>query len=200
MVDLSRRGFLLGLRTLGRPETVREATTALRAQLQPPRPFLRPPGAGSEARFTRLCDGCGECVTACPHHAILVLDERWGPAENTAGVLPGTNPCRWCDGRPCISACPTGALATSPRPAMGLAIIDEDRCLGRAGTGCQACYDTCPLKGLALYHDGFAPAVDRHDCVGCGACLPPCPAAALTVRPSDPALTALHVQLGLHAP
>jgi len=197
MTSMSRRGFLLGLKGLAQPSGLASASKRLRATLEPPRVFLRPPGAAPEASFARRCDGCGACVPACPHGAIVMLDERWGLAEGTAAVLPELHPCRWCDGRPCVEACTRGALSATAPASMGTAIIDEARCLARAGSGCQACYDRCPLKGLGLYHDGFAPAVDARDCVGCGACVPPCPVAAISIRPLDPALSGLHAQLGL---
>jgi ferredoxin len=68
----------------------------------------RPPGALSEADFLKACIGCDQCMVACPVNVIMVDDlERRDPL-----IYPEKAPCIHCDGYPCISACPTGALST----------------------------------------------------------------------------------------
>lgn len=52
---------------------------------------------------TMLCDGCGQCVEACPFHAIW-MDERHGVAIK----------CDLCGGDPmCVRYCSPGALSFS---------------------------------------------------------------------------------------
>lgn len=47
-----------------------------------------------------LCNGCGECVPACPYDAIHIDQSAWK-----------ANVCDLCGGAPaCVPACPTGAL------------------------------------------------------------------------------------------
>jgi ferredoxin-type protein NapG len=68
----------------------------------------RPPGAEADPkRFLELCTGCDRCMSACPHHLVLIEDlERRDPL-----ILPEQSPCLRCDGYPCIASCPTGALS-----------------------------------------------------------------------------------------
>lgn len=52
-----------------------------------------------------LCDGCGQCTTACGEDVLSMVD---GKAELIASD--------YCDGfGECISACPTGALTLEQR-------------------------------------------------------------------------------------
>ena len=75
---------------------------------------------------TDRCDGCGECVGACPAHIFEILDEdpndplRDGPV---AAVVNGKrktlkyecNPCKPASKTPlpCVEACGTGAISHS---------------------------------------------------------------------------------------
>lgn len=43
-------------------------------QAQDPRVKARPPYAVEESMFTRLCDGCGKCASACPSQIIEMVD------------------------------------------------------------------------------------------------------------------------------
>jgi len=67
----------------------------------------RPPGAVlPDALFQELCTGCDACMIACPVNVIMVEDlERRLPV-----IYPERDPCVYCAGYPCISACETGAL------------------------------------------------------------------------------------------
>ena len=58
------------------------------------------PETGLVVLNAELCNGCGNCVEACPFHAIWV-DEQAGLAVK----------CDLCGGQPaCVTACSTGAL------------------------------------------------------------------------------------------
>ncbi len=53
-----------------------------------------------------LCDGCGECITACSEDVIAIAD---GKAKLTDA--------NYCDGfGECLPSCPTGAISLKPRP------------------------------------------------------------------------------------
>ena len=70
-------------------------------------PGHRPPGALSDdGVFKERCTGCDQCMIACPVDCIMVEDlDRRHPI-----IYPEESPCIRCEGFPCISACPTGAL------------------------------------------------------------------------------------------
>ena len=50
-----------------------------------------------------LCDGCGECVTACPYEAITVS----GDQGKKAAIVNVAN-CKGCGG--CVPVCPRDAI------------------------------------------------------------------------------------------
>ena len=117
--------------------------------------WLRPPGALEEVRFLESCTGCGECVEACPHDSIRVLEDHHdsGGSERreTPVIYPDEQPCYLCEDFPCIAACEPEAL----RPVgglqdvdMGIAVVSQRICT--AGQGCNACVPQCPTRAIAM--------------------------------------------------
>lgn len=77
---------------------------------------------------TDRCDGCGDCVTACPHGVLeLVEDEFTIEEENSVVAVTGEHskrikyscaPCKPSSGYdlhdlPCVISCPTDAIQHS---------------------------------------------------------------------------------------
>jgi ferredoxin len=75
---------------------------------------------------TDMCDGCGECVPACPASVFEVGEDPHDPLreEPVAVVVPGQRrklkiacaPCKPASGRkelPCVEACPRDAIGHS---------------------------------------------------------------------------------------
>jgi ferredoxin-type protein NapG len=126
-----------------------------------------PPGAVDD--FAARCDGCADCVTACPHRAIGVL------ADGTVAMNPNALPCHLCEDMPCIAACETGALVPTPLEGifLGLAVVDASKCFAFQGPECGACSVSCPNRAIPLV--GGRPVVDMTSCVGCGLCREACP-------------------------
>ncbi len=60
---------------------------------------------------------------------------------------------------------------------MGTAQLDPYRCFCFAEEECKICFETCPLKGRAIFWDDDikAPLINMNECVGCGVCLHSCP-------------------------
>ncbi|MBN1104445.1 MAG: 4Fe-4S binding protein [Deltaproteobacteria bacterium] len=76
---------------------------------------------------TQLCNGCGDCVSACPAGVFIVVKEdpndplRDEPvamvgAEKRTGLKHACNPCKPSLDRlslPCVTACKAGAISHS---------------------------------------------------------------------------------------
>jgi len=142
--------------------------------------LIRPPGAESERHFLAACLRCGQCAQACPSKAIVIADIGKGAAMGSPYIIPRQQPCdisKWrfnsgCD-LECITACPTAALVPVEKEdvVLGVAVIDQERCMTWFGHSCRACYTNCPFpkKGIVLNEHG-KPVVDPEVCTGCGLC------------------------------
>lgn len=148
---------------------------------KPSRPAsVLPPGAVSRDDFALKCTGCQLCVVNCPEHIIspsmslgsfgqVELDFRRGYCRlgcNTCGTV-----------------CPSGAITEVRKELrahlhMGHAIWKKDRCVRTVnGDKCTACLRNCPVQAIHLVGD--FPVIDKHACIGCGACEHVCPARPL---------------------
>ncbi len=148
------------------------------APVPPPPPIIRPPGAVAEADFLAGCTRCGECISACPHRAILNAPQRYRAAAGTPMIDVFGQPCLMCADTPCISACTPNVLRRAegaPVPKIGLARILTQDCLAWQGTTCSACHERCPVPG-AIHVAGGRPQVNVSACTGCGICQHVCPA------------------------
>jgi ferredoxin-type protein NapG len=140
------------------------------------RPWQRPPGALPEIEFRARCTNCGDCVTACPVHAIK-LDHSGDEGGGYPYIDANSQACTMCDGQPCMPACPSGALQiTMPDLIdMGTANYFDQTCLRFNGEECTMCVDHCPVGPRALeVIDGWI-TVHEEGCTGCGMCQNNCP-------------------------
>ena len=117
--------------------------------------MIRPPGA-APAEFSALCVRCGACVRVCPTQGLQPsLFE--GGVQNvlTPRLVPRLGYCGFgCNA--CGQVCPTGAipeltLEEKQSVIMGLASIDQDRCLPWAyNIPCIVCEEVCPVADKAV--------------------------------------------------
>ena len=136
-----------------------------------------PPGAGDASRFSKLCVGCGLCVTKCSGGCLVQSTslKRFGQPEMDFRNGYCITGCR----QKCAEVCPAGAitrLADLPRKDihMGHAIWVKDRCIRATdGVECTACSRKCPVEAIHIV--GGFPVVDHDACIGCGACEYVCP-------------------------
>lgn len=158
-----------------------------------PATLIRPPGA-TEAEFRARCVRCGACVRVCPTQGLQPsLFE--GGVQNllTPRLVPRLGYCSFpCHA--CGQVCPTGAipelaLEEKQQAVLGLARIDQGRCLPWAyDTPCVVCEEACPIADKAIrleevqMADGEQgvirlqrPRVIREMCIGCGICEYQCP-------------------------
>ncbi len=146
------------------------------------KPLLRPPGAIEEVTFLLKCTRCDKCMDVCPARAIVKAGAESGTAMGTPVIEPENQPCRMCDGFPCIAACPEGALLPQPPYKIGTARIVQVHCLAHNGQRCDYCYDCCPEKDRAILMEEGKPIVVEHKCTGCGICRFYCPAPVKAVQ------------------
>lgn len=155
--------------------------------------YFRPPGALPEIGFLGACTRCGDCIAACPAHAIVKLPPSSGLAAGTPVLNPQVQPCIVCADMPCAAACPTDALTVPANGWAGYAIgrleLVPERCITFSGTPCGACAEACPVGPSALAMDeGGRPVLKPEGCVGCGACVRACvtsPSSLVLTPPKD---------------
>jgi len=145
---------------------------------------IRPPGS-DEAGFEDLCTGCSDCVQSCPEN-ILITDAGGLPVLDSA-----LGACTFCGA--CAQSCDSGALDLARLPDWPWrAAIRSDACLSTQGVSCRLCQDSCDQRAIRfqLQLAGRAkPVLDQDLCTGCGACVAPCPVAAVSIkRPPQPEL------------
>ena len=138
-------------------------------------PVMRPPGAIDEEGFLQHCTRCGDCISACPHKAIVLAPSQLREAAGTPMIQPDHQPCLMCEDFPCITACSVDALTRRAGVMMGTAKITEHLCLAHHGTTCTVCSERCPVSGAITITAG-KPSVHESACTGCGVCRYVCPA------------------------
>lgn len=137
---------------------------------------LRPPWALEEPAFLVACNGCGDCVTACPEH-VLARGEGGYPIFD-----PSLGECLFCEA--CVTACEPGALdAAKHDPPWRLKAMVAPSCLAKNGVTCFSCRDACGEMAILFRpaRGGAVPEIDTARCTGCGACVNPCPVSAISL-------------------
>jgi ferredoxin len=176
--NLARRHFVAGiLAGVAAVPLVRAESTA------PPAELIRPPGALPEPEFLTRCLACGECIKACPNHALGTCGLADGFVRLcTPKLVPAIGYCEpGCT--VCTHVCPTVALRPisredKPFVKVGTAMVDRDRCLAWLGINrCMVCKKSCPYQAIEAgeLNDSTGPVVDKDLCTGCGKCENVCP-------------------------
>ena len=141
--------------------------------LDPARGLLLPPYAGEERDFARLCDKCGDCITACPENVLFPTPSSFGDKAGYPTFDPRRKACFFCSELHCVKSCKPAALAVTEDPSrvvMGKARINPALCKAHADEECSYCFDFCPLSGKAIVKLGGIPAIMAAECIGCGLC------------------------------
>lgn len=100
------------------------------------------------------CNGCGNCIIACPGNSLVGIDSRGGlgPRGKAALVLE----------------------------SGGGVLVDEKVCLKSENRACKECHDVCPMNAVS-YPENFSfdalegAVIKKGLCSGCGACEAVCP-------------------------
>jgi ferredoxin-type protein NapF len=149
----------------------------LRGNFRAANPPPRPPWVLAEELFIDACSRCGDCVPVCPTRIIVIvrgfpeLDFRRGE-------------CTFCGA--CAAACKDGALPRHDAQASPWQIKARvaDACLAQRGVECRICGEHCEPAAIRFSPRLGGPPlaeIDAAACTGCGACVAPCPVAAISV-------------------
>jgi Fe-S-cluster-containing dehydrogenase component len=98
------------------------------------------------------CIGCHACTVACKsENQVPVGSFRTWVKYTEAGEFPAVKRsfavlrCNQCTSAPCVTICPTGALA---KRADGIVDVDPKACIG-----CKSCMQGCPYDALYIHPD-----------------------------------------------
>lgn len=158
-------------------EVKRSRRAFLRAGRPAPRPWL--PWSTPDA-IVEHCLRCGACTEQCPEQVIIRGDGGFPSVDATHGE------CSFCG--TCVTVCPAPVFERDREPPWPLMARVADTCLEQAGIACRACEDACPHAALRFrprLGGGAEVQVDDSRCTGCGACVAPCPAGAVSLAVSD---------------
>jgi MauM/NapG family ferredoxin protein len=177
-VNISRRTILGSIAAGVLLPSIIKGTTVSHSTVE----AVRPPGSLPEQQFLSRCIGCGECIKACPNHALQPSGFTDGlMLLNTPRLTPSIGYCEpGCT--VCTKVCPTVAIRPVPtedKPyiKMGTAIVSKDHCLAwRGDIRCMVCMQHCPYQAITEQEIEFGentlsgPLVNKDLCTGCGAC------------------------------
>lgn len=191
--DNSRRNFLVGASLL--------ATSAAKAQemkldggyatiIAKQSPFknraLTPPGSLSARNMAAHCTGCQLCVAVCPTQVLRPSADLTTFMQPEMSYEKGY--CR-PECNKCSQVCPTGAIkpiSVEEKSSIQLGHAEwvRDNCVVITDdVECGNCQRHCPTGAITMilsdYRDTKSrkiPSVNKHLCIGCGACENLCPA------------------------
>jgi len=137
----------------------------------------RPPWALPESDFIDRCTRCNECITACPTHILVAGDGGYPTIDFREGE------CTFCGD--CVASCqPEALLRAEEQEAWPYRAVISADCLPRQGVECRVCGDFCDARAIRFpprLGGSPLPDVDGSRCTGCGACVAPCPTAAIAI-------------------
>ncbi|CAM4443564.1 4Fe-4S binding protein [Vibrio agarivorans] len=135
------------------------------------RKVARPPKAVDEVLFQQVCNGCGECATACPEQ-VIVLEHDLAQLNFDYGY------CSQCGN--CSSVCPTGALH-GIQTDVQMRPMFRTSCQNAIVGDCQLCQQLCPTRAVTIENFEL-PTFDSSKCDGCGRCGQGCPFSAIEMQ------------------
>ena len=190
--DASRRNFLVGAGLL--------AASAAKAQemkldggyatiIDKEKPFknraLTPPGSLSARNMTAHCTGCQLCVAVCPTQVLRPSVDLTTFMQPEMSYEKGY--CR-PECNKCSQVCPTGAInpitvEEKSSIQVGHAEWNRKNCIVLTDdVDCGNCERHCPTGAITMILSDYRdlksrkiPSINKHLCIGCGACENLCP-------------------------
>ncbi|AWW34387.1 ferredoxin-type protein NapF [Mannheimia varigena] len=157
---ISRRGLFRSLFSGGKKAQAESAAELLK------RSAARPPFAVAEPLFLKQCNGCSDCISACPYGLIFLNDDK-------ASVEIDFSACDLCG--KCAEVCSTGALALNVPPDTGLRPSIDFSCVRQHKQSCLFCETVCKPTALSFDPTTQKMQLDNEKCNGCGECKTACP-------------------------
>lgn len=177
---LANKYFEYLLKSDAEEETVNSCTKLDSPSPQSPslQNHIHPPWSHNREVFRSLCDGCGECVTAC-ESGILVLNKSGYPqVDFSLGY------CNFCG--QCATSCSRGAFETDAlSPPWNVHAHINSKCMVKNKVVCRNCEEQCEKQAILiprLIVIDEEPQVLKKSCNGCGACYKACPVEAIEMR------------------
>ena len=141
---------------------------------------IRPPWARLEPNFSEKCNGCGDCVSACPQDIIVITRRKRVRLDFSRGG------CTFCGD--CAAICETDAFLPKQNsetiPWQQSAVIG-DTCLSKHGTWCMSCREHCEYDAIMarpVPGGKIDMKVDPLTCTGCGTCVSKCPVSVIKLE------------------
>lgn len=137
---------------------------------------LRPPWSRKDIEFTDVCTRCDACILACETQILVRGDGGFPEIDFSRGE------CTFC--QQCVSSCQEDLFNVNQQQPWLIVATVSDNCLAHKGIFCQSCKDVCdPIAISFTPQIGKAPLphIALDTCTGCGACVVPCPANAITL-------------------
>lgn len=191
--DPSRKNFLVGTALLAASVAKAQEmkvdggyATIIDKQAPNRKNPLTPPGSWSARNMAAHCTGCQLCVTACPTDVLRPSADLRTFMQPTMSYERGY--CR-PECNKCSEVCPTGAikpitLAEKSSIRIGHAVWVRKNCIVVTDdVDCGNCERHCPSSAITMVpldkdnrRSRKIPTINKHRCIGCGACENLCPA------------------------
>jgi len=138
---------------------------------------IQPPWSGNNEIFSSLCDGCGNCISACENNILILNRKGYSQVDFSLGS------CNFCGA--CAVSCPREALKYDPsHPPWDLHVKINSRCLTRNNVICRICVEQCDKEAIEIpriMDQDKSPLILADSCNGCGACYKACPVQAIEI-------------------
>lgn len=114
-------------------------------------------------------DACPTGLIATGHAGYPIVD--FTPAN-----------CTFCGA--CREACSEGCFVSGASAPWPLKAGISAACVETKGVSCRMCQDVCEAAAISfrpMIGGRSSPQIRTDDCTGCGACVAPCPVAAIAI-------------------
>ncbi|VAW87088.1 Ferredoxin-type protein NapF (periplasmic nitrate reductase) [hydrothermal vent metagenome] len=139
---------------------------------------VRLPWLKSTSLFYDNCTQCGDCVQTCPENIIINGDGGYPRVEFKFGG------CTFCE--LCAKVCPQNLfLIANKKTAWNFRAVVGSSCLSYQQVSCRSCQDSCEYGAINFTPQlGKVPepVINSDLCLGCGACVSPCPNCAIEIN------------------